>query len=131
MQNKINSLLAGGKEFEKVIADLKSKYSDYNSLKADSDRIKNLLIQKEGDILAVQKQRDAAENRIKLECQSREETITALSNDVQAKDIELTKLRKELNIAKTQLKLMETKTEDIKKPTGPGSKVSSSLASRR
>lgn len=131
MQNKINSLLAGGKEFEKVIADLKSKYSDYSSLKADSDRTKNLLIQKEGDILAAQKQRDAAENRIKLESQSREETIAALSNDVQMKDIELTKLRKELNIAKTQLKLMETKTEDIKKPTGPGSKVSSSLASRR
>lgn len=113
-----------------MIADLKSKYSDYNSLKADSDRIKNLLIQKDGDILAVQKQRDAAENRIKLESQSREETIAALSNDVQTKDIELTKLRKELNIAKTQLKLMETKTEDIKKPTGPGSKVICSLASR-
>jgi flagellar biosynthesis chaperone FliJ len=123
LQNKINSLLAGGKEFEKTIADLKSKYSDYNSLKSDSDRMKSLLIQKDGDMVAVMKQRDAAESRLKSENGQREEAIASLSNDLQTKDIELTKLRKELNIAKTQLKLLETKTEDVKKPTGPGSKV--------
>ena len=103
--SKIEALMKDARESEKIIADLKARTSELDSLRGQLSKLQDSVRMKESDLLSIKKQRDEAENRLKEEAGGKETIIATLQKDLQDRDGEISKLRKENTATKTQLKV--------------------------
>lgn len=111
LNSKLEALLKDTKEYDRMVADLKSRASDYESMKSQYQKLQDSVRVKDSEVFDLSKQRTDLESRLRQEIGGKDETIEALQKDVQEKDIEIQKLKKELNMTAAKLKLAEGKSD--------------------
>lgn len=112
LNSKVAALIKDSQEYQKMISDLKTKNSEFESMKSQYSKLQDSIRIKESSLFDVQKQRDELERRIRDEVMGKDSTIGALQKDLQERDIELQKVKKEVTVAAAKIKLLESKTEN-------------------
>ena len=112
LQGKIDALVKDSQEYDKIIAGLKSKTSQFETMKSQFDKMQETVRLKQSDLLDEQKRREEGMDALKKELLGKDKTIEALQKDLEERDIQLAKLKKDLTGAKVQIKTLESKLKD-------------------
>lgn len=133
LNSKLEALLKDTKEYDRMVADLKSRASDYESMRSQYQKLQDSVRVKDSEVFDLTKQRDDLESRLRQELGGKDQTIEALQRDVQERDIEIQKLKKELNMTAAKLKLTECKSDQaqISNYGGGGAKVMNRFERKR
>ena len=120
---KISTVTSSGMEAEKIIADLKARLREFEDTKTQYGNLQKSYLAKGQELVQAQKERDELIHRSKAEMGDKEKAILAIQSDLQERDLELNRTKKELASIKTQLKLMESAKSSDDRYGGSSMKV--------
>jgi Ca2+-dependent lipid-binding protein/Ca2+-binding EF-hand superfamily protein len=113
LATKISTLNSSGIETEKLIADLKARVREFEDNKLQLAALQKTVLAKGQELLQAQKERDEAKEMCNRELGNKDQALMAIQSDLQEKDIELTRAKKELASLRTQIKMFEAeRTKD-------------------
>jgi hypothetical protein len=108
LNSKIAALLKDGQEYQVMIGELKTKNSDFESMKSQYAKIQESVRFKESSLFEVQKQKDDLQQKLAELVTGKELTISTLQKDLQDRELEIQKLKKDATLMAAKVKLLES-----------------------